>query len=241
MTTSIIKIMSQRGFLYSLQLIDSQIDKILDRINVINTRIQDEELVTNAQFIKNEAEQKATKKQSEIRKLEDQINSIVYKKKESEKELYGGKIKNPKELQLLQEEISSLKNRISQLEDELFNLMIENETLEHELQAAETNLLKITTDKAAEVADLESEKTQLLTELNVLKIEEEPIQAHIDSDLLNKYQKLRISKNRLAVVIVEENACSGCGNSLTLAELQKIKSPIDEYYCPVCKRILYYG
>ncbi len=233
--------MSQRGFLYSLQLIDSQIDKILDRIGAIEKCLRDNEVVNAAKKLKDETEKKFSKKQSEIRVMEDQTNSIILKKKQSENELYGGKIRNPKELQSIQEEISSLKKRISQLEDELFNLMLENESLEEELGQADASLSDKLSARSNQVVELEKEKAQLNSEMDVLNIAKQPIESHIDPELFARYQHLRKTKNRLAVVIVEENACTGCGNSITLAEIQKIKSPIDEYYCQVCKRILYYG
>ncbi len=233
--------MSQRGFLYSLQLIDSQIDKKLDRIGVIEKSLRDNDIVNAAKKLKEDSEKKVSKKKSEIRVIEDQTNSIIQKKKQSENDLYGGKIRNPKELQSIQEEISSLKKRISQLEDELFNLMVETESLEEELGKADAILKDRLSTRSSQVMQLEREKAQLISEINVLNIEKQPIESHIDPELFAKYQHLRKIKNRLAVVVVEENACTGCGNSITLAEIQKIKSPIDEYYCQVCKRILYYG
>jgi len=74
-----------------------------------------------------------------------------------------------------------------------------------------------------------------------LAIEKTPILTQIENEFLLTYEKLRKSKNKIAVSLIVDNACSMCGNGLPPMEVQKAKSYTDEIFCPVCKRFLYCG
>jgi uncharacterized protein len=61
----------------------------------------------------------------------------------SEASLYGGKIRNPKELQDLQVEIAALKRRTATLEDEQLEAMLAVEDAETQLTEANKNLNEV--------------------------------------------------------------------------------------------------
>lgn len=233
--------MSQRAFLYNLQKIDDKIGIIVDRIEIIDQTINNQDEINSARSRIDEILKAIQKEQIEFEKIETKSNSILTKMKLSEKDLFGGKISNSKELQSLEAELRSLKNMSSQLEDALFSHLATIDALELKHQAAIMELDALIKEKEKESIILKEEKNVLNGNLQTLQVEREPIQALIKSDLLEMYDKLRKTKNNLAVVVLQENSCSACGNSITPAEMQKAKSAVDEYYCQVCKRFLYYG
>lgn len=241
LTHSIIWYMSQRGFLYNLQEIDIEIDKLLDRSVQVDRIIADQSKIKDVEKKAAILEKKVSDLSRVIHNLENEINTILRKIKRSESDLYGGKIQNSKELQAIQDEISSLKKRKGQFEEELFEVMIAKETIEADHADVAAIKKKILHEKNEESSQLGTEKDQLSENLVKLSREKELISSQISADLREKYEKLRIKKNKLAVALVIEDACSACGASIVPAEIQKIKSPIDEYYCQICKRILYYG
>lgn len=233
--------MSQRAFLYNLQLIDSQIDLILDRISNIENSINSNKEIVESQKLLDNIIARINAKKNEINEIETQANKLSLKFKQNNDALYTGKIKNPKELQSVEEENVSLKKRIQIHEDALFELMLENEAFEKELSNQSSVHENLLIRKQKENSDLLLQKNANLESLEKLKTEKSPIEKQIKSELLQKYSTLRDTKKKLAVATVSENACTACGNMITPAEIQKVKSAVDEYYCQICKRILYHG
>lgn len=233
--------MSQRAFLYNLQLIDSQIDLILDRISNIENSINSNKEIIESQKLLDNIIAGINAKKNEINEIEMQANKLSLKFKQNNDALYAGKIKNPKELQSVEEENISLKKRIQIHEDALFELMVENEAFEKELSNQSSVHENLLIRKHKENSDLLLQKNANLESLEKLKTEKSPIEKQIKSELLQKYSTLRDTKKKLAVATVSENACTACGNMITPAEIQKVKSAVDEYYCQICKRILYHG
>ena len=85
-----------------------------------------------------------------------------------------------------------------------------------------------------EFASLEKKKENLLTERHAV------IQ-NLEEDALQKYETLRKTKRGLAVALVSEQACTGCGSTLTPADWQAARSPQRLVLCATCGRILYAG
>ena len=74
-------------------------------------------------------------KKAEISEFESQSNILSKKLLQNNNALYDGKIKNPKELQSVEDEGISLNKRIKIFEDKIFALMLENELIEGELKS----------------------------------------------------------------------------------------------------------
>lgn len=233
--------MSQRAFLYNLQLFDNQMDVISDRISIIDKIINSKQEILESKKTLDEIITKIETKKSEISEIETQSNKLVLKLKQNNDALYAGKIKNPKEMQSIEEENISLKKRIQVYEESLFELMLINEENEQALKIDTERHNNLLLMKEKEKTALLIEKQALSESLEKLKIEKSPIEKQIKEELVQKYNHLRSTKNRLAVATVKDNACTACGNMITPAEIQKIKSANEEYYCQICKRILYHG
>lgn len=232
--------MSQRAFLYNLQLFDNQMDVISDRISIIDKIINSKKEIFESKKTLDEIISKIEIKKKEISEIETQSNKLVTKLKQNNDALYAGKIKNPKEMQSIEEENLSLKKRIQAYEESLFELMLVNEENEQELKIDSERHDNLILLKEKEKSALLIEKQELNDSLEKLIIEKSPIEKQIKDELVQKYNHLR-TKNRLAVATVKENACTACGNTISPAEIQKIKSATEEYYCQICKRILYHG
>lgn len=233
--------MSQRAFLYMLQKVDNQIDAIEDNLSIIEEKLNANEEIISSQNYLSELELQQDNKNKEIKKIEINSSQILSKIKTGEARLYGGTVKNPKELEDIQIEIASLKKRSAALEETLLELMIENEEMLKLIDSQKQNLNTLLSEKALLAKELHLEKEQLIKERARLIVEREPVINQINPDLVLKYEKLRKSKKRLAVTLIKDNACAACGSSLTPAEIQMIKSSLDEFYCKICKRMIYFG
>ncbi len=233
--------MSLAFHLAQLQKIDTQLDQIQVRILEIDLILSTDDLLEQAK----EADRLARENVISVRKNQRQIEETVQKHRikmeTSEAALYGGKIKNPKELQDLQNEIMSLRKLIASQEDVLLDSMLALEQAEEQQQAAAQNLIHAEGESANRLAGFMGERNQLLRTIERLATEKEAALPQISVNDLAVYNRLREQKRGLAVSQVEDGACKGCGTALRPAEIQSARSPTQLVRCSTCGRILYAG
>ena len=157
--------------LYRLQLLDSRMDAIRARLDEIRRTLEnDKELhQAKAQIAATEAAHKSTLQI--LKQAEAEVDKQKVKIELSEANLYGGAVKNPKELQDLQNESASLKRHLGTLEERQLEAMLEEETAELENQAALQALEKVQARLANQNAALMAEQADLNNELERLESE----------------------------------------------------------------------
>jgi len=96
-------------------------------MNQIQSLIGDQKALTDADLSYQTALSALQQLQNNLALLEKKSIEKRLKMEISESSLYGGKIKNPKELTDLQQEIASLKASLTQLENEQLELMLQIE------------------------------------------------------------------------------------------------------------------
>ena len=152
--------------------------------------------------------------------------------------MYGGSVKNPKELQDLQKDIASLKKHLVTLEEHELEAMLFLEKAEEILQSAKTELELLQARRGSEHKKLIEDQSALSIEIERLTEERSAASTPIESQLLQAYESLRHDKRGVAVTEIADNACSSCGADLGAALLQSARSS-KLAYCPTCGRILY--
>lgn len=227
--------------LYQLQKLDSRLDSIKDRLKNISAILNGDARIAAGEKVLNEKKIAYNIQQKKLQSIEESIHGKRMKIEQSEASLYGGGIKNPKELQDLQKEIVSIKSSILSLEESELAAMFEVENAEKDVAAAENDLKVITEVVARNQSQLMAERNDL--EQNARKLEQErpAIIGQISSSTIDLYEELRKKKRGIAVAAVEERCCSVCGTELTPAEYQAAKSPSALFYCASCGRLLYVG
>ncbi len=233
--------MNQSSQLYQLQKIDTQIDRTTTRLAEIARELAADETVRAAQQNLEAAKRAQYKVQQNLRSIEQDAQAVRIKINTSESSLYGGKIRNPKELQDIQTEIASLKKRHAALEDSQLEAMLELDEAESELKSAETALTATQATHTSQQAGLLGEQSQLQKKMDRLQVERSATLGSILPENLEIYERLRKQKRGVAVAAIEDNACAGCGTSIRPAELQSARSPDQMAYCSTCGRILFPG
>ncbi len=233
--------MSQSFHLYQLQKIDTQLDQINLRLKAIEEQIRGDSRLRNAADQCSQAEMRLKSIQRELMKIEHEVEARRIKLEQSETTLYSGKIKIPKELQDLQNEVASLKRIIAGLEDQQLEIMIRMEEAKKEYDAAQQFLALAESKVAQDHAGLIGERSRLENDLQRLLVEKQAVLSQIPSHHLSQYETLRKNKQGIAVATIEDSSCTACGAGLTPSQCQSARSPSSIFYCPSCGRIIYAG
>ena len=231
--------MSESLNLFRLQKLDSRIDRIKARLVQINKALSDDRRIILATKKVEKAQGEAKILRIRLNQIEDKVEAQRIKRKTTQHSLFSGKIKNPKELQDLQRDSEALKRYIAQLEDEQLEIMIAYETAEENLNKAQQTLDRAKGSAIEENAALLGEQSKLNEELEHLIREKEAVNQSIPQGTQSLYQKLRDKKQGTAVVTVVDGGCGICGQSITPADRQLIRSSTTLVFCPSCGRILY--
>jgi predicted nucleic acid-binding Zn-ribbon protein len=234
--------MSQNFNLFRLQQLDSQLDKAHARMAEIEKMLQnDVELRSAQQHLQAELE-KLNSLKAQLAKIEADTSNQQIKIELSESSLYGGKIKNPKELNDLEKEVASLKKHLLVLEERQLEAMFAVEEQLGVVQAAQDHLQNVENKIHQRNATCLGEKEMLSKDIQRLEREKQVTLESINPELLDKYQTIRNIKKGIAVVkVTQEKTCGACGTRLTLGMIQDSRSPDRLTYCPSCGRILYGG
>lgn len=225
--------------LYRLQVVDSRMDEIRMRLDQIRQILENDEEMRRAQKQVNRADETHGAAFKVLNQAEIEVEKQKVKIEQSESNLYSGTVKNPKELQDLQNEVAALKRYLSTLEDRQLEAMLEEETASADKQAALDERERVQARLADQNQVLTAEQADLSKDLERLDSERQATLSPLDPSLLAVYDGLRQQKRGLAVVAVSEGACAACGATLTPAQNQSARFTTEIFHCPSCKRILF--
>jgi predicted nucleic acid-binding Zn-ribbon protein len=233
--------MNQSSNLYRLQLIDTQIDVANSRIREIEAILSNNTELQQAQEQAHIAEQTLQDASKSLKKAEEAVQDQHIKINQSESVLYGGKVRNPKELQDLQNELAALKRFQGVLEDRQLEAMLFLEDAESEYRRVNLHLNETLARTTEEQSGLKGELSRLRKTIERLEIERQAAASAVISDNLHLYEQLRQTRRGVAVAKVSSQACGACGAFLTPALVQSAYSPDQLTRCTSCGRILYAG
>lgn len=233
--------MSQIFKLFRLQQIDSRIDKIQARLEEIDAALSDDESLRRTEKRAAQAQSTLEDARKSLKQAEQEVQAQRLKIEQNQAALYGGKVRNPKELQDLQNEAEALKRYLNVLEDRQLEAMLIVDDAESKHQEMVEHLQRAQKENADKNAELLVEKETLLQELNRETSEREMIAEGIDDPDLLLYKQLRKQRSGVAVAKVTDKTCAGCGSTLSASLLQAARSPSQIARCATCGRILYSG
>lgn len=229
--------MSMVKNLYELQGRDEALAQVERRLGQIRAELTDNAAIVAARGqLEAEAAARDALQKSQ-HDLEWAIDDLTGKIDKAQEELYSGRIRNPKELANLEQEVAVLKAARSDREDEAIGLMEQLETIADGVASLEVRLAELEAAWRARQAELTAEQAALEAEAGRLGDERAALLAQIDPETARFYTGLRSQKGT-AVARVDQGVCQGCRLALANAELQRARGG-DLVQCTSCGRILF--
>ena len=224
--------------LFRLQQVDRQIDRAKARLEAIQKTLENDKELKSARTRFETLNDENLRALHGMKSAEAEVDGLKIKIEQAESSLYGGTVKNPKELQDLQKDIASLKKHLITLEERQLEAMMLSENTSIELEKAKNELDLVQSRLGNEHKKLLDEQSELIKQMESLGQEREASVTPIDISLLSDYENLRKQKRGVAVTEVEDDACASCGTTLNAALQQNARSQ-KLAYCPSCGRILF--
>ncbi len=233
--------MSDTFKLFRLQQLDSQLDAIQTRLEEIELALSDQRQLKLAEKQFAAAAEYLDQVTAELQRTEQDVKAQRLKIEQTEATLYGGKVRNPKELQDLQNESAALKRYLAVLEDRQLEAMI----IQEEAQAKDAEAAQRLDDERQRIQtlheELSHERSELQENASRQRSEREAAAVTILKSDLDLYNRLRQQRRGIAVARVSDIHCAACGSTLSSALLHASRSPSQITRCDTCGRILYAG
>ena len=228
--------MSLAGQIYKLQQVDSEIERKQQTLGEIESELKDNRDLLIAKTKLTTQEQKLAEAKKKQKELEWELEDIQEKAKQTRRELFSGKVKNPKELMNLENEVKSLKIRIGGKEEGLLELMAQTEEMETDVKERNKEVDKLQREWQQSQKFLSQSKAEIEVELGKIRELRQQLAQPLDTEKLRLYEYLRLTKGQ-AVARVEQGRCQGCRISLPTSQWQRVKAG-ELVQCNNCDRIL---
>lgn len=222
-----------------------ELDLAIDRLEHRRERLESGRDVAEARAAMEEAESRLGELRlaldaaaREQRRLETELDSMERKAAAEERRLYDGSIANVKELEALQHEIASLKERKARVEDDLLEVMERREELAARLPSAESEVGQARARVEALERDGAAELERVRAELAELRARRDALTPALDPELLELYEDLRGKKDGVGAAALVDGVCQACHEKLSARELDRLKHAEDIGRCEHCRRIL---
>jgi predicted nucleic acid-binding Zn-ribbon protein len=231
--------MSRVSQLFDLQQVDSGIDSRIARMRQLDEQMVDSPELLAARTANEAARSTLAERQLTLKRLSREAEETKVRLKTQEQRLYGGSIKNPKELSQVQEEVAHLKDRLKALEESELDAMLAAEEAENFATSTGDELGKIEKDWQHHQSGLLEEKDKLTEQAKVLQVKRQRFVKELPWADLQVYERLRRAKAGLAVAGVHGALCGGCHVAVPVHTLRIARASADLTPCPTCGRILY--
>jgi uncharacterized protein len=177
---------------------------------------------------------------AEQTKVDADVEQVRTRRDRDRARMDQGLVSNPKDLERMQHEMSSLERRIVTLEDEELEVMARLEDAQRTLDELTAQLADAEQRNARLEETRDAKYAEIDAELASLAAQRVPLAEEAPADLLALYDRLRAAKNGVGAAALRARQCTGCMIGLDNAEVGRFRAaPEDEVLrCEECQRIL---
>ncbi len=226
--------------LYQLQQIDLELERISNEQQAVATSLQGDATLHKLRAEYKRAEQQLQVALQTQRDAEWALEDVSQRLEAQEQRLYSGIVKNPKELNALQQEIQHLRMQQELQEEKTLEAMDATESSQEMVQTKSAELRQAEEAWTSQSAALLARRDQLESRQQEVQAKREQLTARLDTSLVSRYDKIRRTGQGRAVSKVEQSSCQWCRVILTPSQLQQVRTSTQLQTCSNCGRILYY-
>jgi hypothetical protein len=225
--------------LYELQQLDSVLDGLKRQYATLDRGQIEQATYDSAKVEQTEAQHALTAARAAMRDLELQQKTVEAKKAEEEARLYGGKVRAPKELQALQDEVEALQRQRERLDEKLLVLMDDLESCRVREKATKQALTSATVALRERMTAFNAQAETMKAQAQALAAQRTATAKAVTPELLKRYDTLRGSKGGIALTaLADGNTCGGCKMGLPSSIVVRVHEGKAIVLCDNCGRML---
>jgi predicted nucleic acid-binding Zn-ribbon protein len=224
--------------MYELQRVDLTWTKVARRLQQLQQLLgeSDELRTARQQVAQTQTELHEWHAKQKNAELEDK--SLAERIKATEDRMMSGAVRNPKELEALQQSLEALRRHREMVEEEGVKAMGEAEALAAKLVTAQAALASIENGWNGNQSELREEETKLKQNGFLLKRKREQLTAAMNETLRDRYETMRKRKAGVAISTVQNGTCSACHVALPTGVVNGLRGATSLVICPSCGRYL---
>ncbi len=224
--------------LYQLQSAALERADAARRLQEAEKGLGESEALRRARQAREDEESGLTRLRTRVRDLELEVKGLSTKIADGEKRLYGGEVRNPKELASLQDELRSLRSRRDQLEDSILAGLEEVDARQARLERAQAEWDQVHGAWQEEQGRLERVVAELRVQVARLDERVANLREAIPASLLAQYDDLCRKKGGRGIAAVRGGMCEGCRVQVPTSVVQQVRRGDETVCCGSCGRIL---
>jgi uncharacterized protein len=223
--------------IFELQQIDAALLSTHQQLDDIKKHIEHNDVFEQARETFETTRQMLTDLEKQYKELDADADELRKSISGIDDKLYGGKVKNPKELVGYEQEAGLLKAKLRKMDDSLLEMMERIESGKGNVGKLKQALHDAEAAWNKEKVVLQQKAGEITAQLNELETKRKDILSEVDGGSLSLYEGIK-GRRAQAVVRVEQGRCMGCRVSLSMSELQRVRGS-SIVQCSNCGRILY--
>jgi len=203
-----------------------------ERLNNLDTRLTEFEQMLEAE------ESNINEMKKTYRSYESDAQMSLSRIKKSQERLSS--VKTNKEYQSILKEIEDLKEKNSQIEDKMLEYLDRIDEAESAVEAKRDDYLELSDQINHEKADIKQETGERKKRLAQLDTEWNKISEVVEPDLLQKFNIIKETISRVALVPVQDAICQGCHMNIPPQMYNELQRFDSLKFCPNCQRMIYW-
>jgi predicted nucleic acid-binding Zn-ribbon protein len=175
----------------------------------------------------------------ELVRAERDVDQVRVRIERDNQRLDAGQVSNARELESLQNEVTSLRRRQGDLEEVVLELMERRETAQALRDGGAAEAETVGTDEAALTARRDAAVAEIDEQAAKATAARATVVADVPADLLALYDKIRATSG-LGAAPLRRGQCGGCREMLSTVELNEVRAaaPDEVIRHEECRRIL---
>jgi len=178
--------------------------------------------------------------ETELLDKELEMKGVEAKKKQVEDRLYSGRVRNPKELGDMENEVGMFKRQIDELTDRIIPLMDQLEERRAAAAAVKGQLAQAERELAAVRENFQTTGDRLREEIAALRQQRAESASAVDAALLRRYEEVHRHRGDPAMVPLEDNVCPSCHITIPSDTIRALERGLSVQTCESCGRIFYW-
>ncbi len=229
--------MTWKSAIIRLQKIDLESSSARHQLSEVHRALKDNVELERARARAHQRAVAAKQTAKEQRDWEFKVDQVVEHRVRIKSRLYGGAIRNPKELEDLQAKMASLQRHKKDLEDKLFEAMFAREEADGAAAEAASELARREEQWQAQHAELTTRREELQQYLSTLENDTEKMEKRIPAEILDSYRHLQQQIGNPVIARLNGNICGICGIEV-ISPRRRAAQAGKEVCCDSCGRLL---